>query len=122
MLTIGPASENLVVFSTIFADGGASASSGLGAVMGTKSLKAIAVKGTGKVAVADREKAGELRRHIKDIKNPPSIWPTMLPQERIKKIMCFGCIKGCMNILMGLSRQSFGVGKSSCPFTSTVQP
>jgi aldehyde:ferredoxin oxidoreductase len=96
VVAVGAAGENGVRYATLTADQDASGSGGLGAVMGTKNLKAVAVKGTGKVAVADKEKVSALRRHIKDIKNPPSIWPTMLPQERIKKIMCFGCIKGCM--------------------------
>jgi aldehyde:ferredoxin oxidoreductase len=51
---IGPAGENLVKFSSIICDGGRTfGRSGLGAVMGSKNLKAIAVKGTGKVEVAD---------------------------------------------------------------------
>jgi aldehyde:ferredoxin oxidoreductase len=46
VLCIGPAGENLVKFSVILNDGGRVAGrSGLGAVMGSKGLKAIAVKG-----------------------------------------------------------------------------
>lgn len=51
---IGPAGENLVKFASIMGDGGrAFGRSGLGAVMGSKNLKAIAVKGSGKIKVAD---------------------------------------------------------------------
>ena len=51
---IGPASENLSLISGIINDGGrAAARSGVGAVMGAKKLKAVAVRGTGKAAVAD---------------------------------------------------------------------
>jgi aldehyde:ferredoxin oxidoreductase len=45
VLAIGPAAENRVVFATALADAGASVSGGLGAVMGSKNLKAIAVVG-----------------------------------------------------------------------------
>ena len=53
VLSIGPAGENLVritkVFSNITRSGG---KSGMGAVMGSKNLKAVAVRGTGSVKIA----------------------------------------------------------------------
>ena len=53
-LSIGQAGENLVRFAAIMNDRDrASARSGLGAVMGSKRLKAVIVKGTGKIEVAD---------------------------------------------------------------------
>ena len=53
-LSIGQAGENLVHFAAIMNDRDrASARSGLGAVMGSKRLKAVVVKGTGKIEVAD---------------------------------------------------------------------
>jgi aldehyde:ferredoxin oxidoreductase len=53
-LSIGPAGENLVRFAAIMNDRDrASARSGLGAVMGAKRLKAVSVRGTGKLTVAD---------------------------------------------------------------------
>jgi len=52
--TIGPAGENRVRFACIMADGGRAAGrSGLGAVMGSKNLKAIAVNGTGEIRLPD---------------------------------------------------------------------
>ena len=51
---IGPAGENLVRFASVTNDGGRQAArTGPGAVMGTKNLKAIAVRGTQAVAVQD---------------------------------------------------------------------
>ncbi len=51
---IGPAGENLVRFACIMNDKHRAAGrSGVGAVMGSKNLKAIAVRGTGGVPVAD---------------------------------------------------------------------
>ncbi len=55
-LSIGQAGENLVRFAAIMNDRDrASARSGLGAVMGSKRLKAVCVRGTGKIEVADPE-------------------------------------------------------------------
>jgi len=52
VLCIGPAGENLVRSSCIIVDGArAVGRCGLGAIMGSKNLKAIAVKGTGKIKV-----------------------------------------------------------------------
>ncbi len=56
-ITIGPAGENLIRFASINVTFGRTAArSGMGYVMGSKKLKAIAVRGTGKVSVDDREK------------------------------------------------------------------
>ena len=53
VVSIGPAGENLVVYASIQSPSGNSASrTGMGAVMGSKMLKAIAVRGTGGVGVA----------------------------------------------------------------------
>ncbi|MFW9846045.1 MAG: aldehyde ferredoxin oxidoreductase family protein [Candidatus Thorarchaeota archaeon] len=53
-LSIGQAGENMVRFAAVMNDRDrASARSGLGAVMGSKKLKAISVRGTGKLEVAD---------------------------------------------------------------------
>ena len=65
--SIGPAGENLVKFASITIDkdsdpwrAGIAARGGPGAVMGSKKLKAIAVKGSGKVKVYNEEKFKEL--------------------------------------------------------------
>jgi aldehyde:ferredoxin oxidoreductase len=65
VLLIGPGGENLVRYACIM--GGlydAAGRGGLGAVMGSKDLKAIAVRGAGKIPVADPDKLGELRRRL----------------------------------------------------------
>ncbi len=57
-VSIGPAGENKVRLAGVFhngADKGVSARCGMGAVMGSKNLKAIATRGTGDVGVADVE-------------------------------------------------------------------
>ncbi len=51
---IGPAGERLVLFANIMNEyGRAAGRTGVGAVMGSKNLKAVAVRGTGAVRVAD---------------------------------------------------------------------
>jgi aldehyde:ferredoxin oxidoreductase len=73
LLLIGPAGENLVKYACIM--GGlfdAAGRGGLGAVMGSKNLKAIAVNGTGKIPVSDPARIGELRkRMVEDVKKDP---------------------------------------------------
>ena len=65
MATIGPASEKLSLISGIINDGGrAAARSGVGAVMGAKRLKAVAVRGTGQANVADKIRLDSLRKEF----------------------------------------------------------
>jgi len=62
VLAIGPAGENKVHFSGIFCDHGRTAGrTGLGAVMGSKKLKAIAVRGKRNLPVVHKELFNELR-------------------------------------------------------------
>jgi len=58
---IGPAGENLCKISAIINEMRAAGRKGVGAVMGSKNLKAIAIKGSGSVAVASREKLTSAR-------------------------------------------------------------
>jgi len=53
---IGPAGENLSRIAAIINEMRAAGRKGLGAVMGSKNLKAIAIRGTGKLSIADKEK------------------------------------------------------------------
>ena len=66
---IGQAGENLVRFAGILTDeaGRIAARCGLGAVMGSKRLKAVAVRGSGRVPLADEEEFRKLSQQI--IKN-----------------------------------------------------
>ena len=63
----GPAGEKLVRYAAILADlKHAAGRTGLGAVMGSKKLKAIAVRGTGKLPLADPAQVGALARWMRD--------------------------------------------------------
>lgn len=53
VLSIGPAGERKVRFASVMHESRAAARGGTGAVMGSKHLKAIAVRGTGDVGIAD---------------------------------------------------------------------
>jgi aldehyde:ferredoxin oxidoreductase len=70
VLCIGPAGEKLALISCIITDKGSAAGrSGLGAVMGSKKLKAIVVRGDQKPLVANTETTNRLRKaHIAGIK------------------------------------------------------
>ena len=67
---IGPAGENQVRLANVITGGvtGARAAGrgGVGAVMGSKNLKAVAVRGTGRAPLADREAVGRLARWLRD--------------------------------------------------------
>jgi len=57
IMTIGPAGENLVRSACVIINNGrAAARCGIGAVMGSKNLKAIAVRGSGSIDIADPKK------------------------------------------------------------------
>jgi aldehyde:ferredoxin oxidoreductase len=94
VLTTGPAGENAVTFASLLADDDSSASSGFGAVMGSKKLKAIAVRGKGKAAVADPERLGELKKYISKLGG--GSLTTMVVSPDVKPFVCYGCATGCV--------------------------
>lgn len=62
VLGIGPAGERCVRFASILCDHGRTAGrTGLGAIMGSKNLKAIAVYGNNKISLVDQERFRSLR-------------------------------------------------------------
>lgn len=73
VLCIGPAGERLSLMASIMNDvDRAAGRGGVGAVMGSKNLKAITVKGSGKVAIADPEKLKTVAADkIKILRNDP---------------------------------------------------
>ncbi len=71
ILEIGPAGENLVRFATIISQEGRSGGRpGLGAVMGSKKIKAIVIKGTKEIPLHDSKRVRiEGAKAYKDVKN-----------------------------------------------------
>jgi aldehyde:ferredoxin oxidoreductase len=73
---IGPAGENLSKISCIINELRAAGRKGLGAVMGSKNLKAIAVRGTGKINIASKEKLKSARDFMaQQMKESPVLYP-----------------------------------------------
>jgi aldehyde:ferredoxin oxidoreductase len=74
---IGPGGENMVKFACImFGLKDAAGRGGLGAVMGSKNLKAIAVRGNGQPKIANSEHVKEIRQRLTTRKTPFSEWGT----------------------------------------------
>ncbi|MBN2076829.1 MAG: aldehyde ferredoxin oxidoreductase family protein [Dehalococcoidales bacterium] len=67
---IGPSGEKMALISCVITKRGAAAGrSGIGAVMGSKKLKAVVVRGNMEIPMADREKAMAIRRdHVEATK------------------------------------------------------
>ena len=84
---IGPAGENIVLFASIMTDGvhgRAIGRCGLGAVMGSKNLKGVIVRGSKKVEVADPKGILAIQKEI----------ATLLNADLPKKIRKFGTTGG----------------------------
>ena len=73
VMCIGPGGENLVKYATVMFGGRAAGRCGAGAVMGSKNLLAIAVKGTNKITPAQPEEFKKaVQMAMKVIKENPS--------------------------------------------------
>lgn len=95
VIATGPAGENLVVFANLLADEDASGSSGFGAVMGSKNLKAIAVMGSGKITPANSDELRELTKYVRHLLgNEPRIDTSLDLPPDITQDTCFACV-GC---------------------------
>lgn len=101
VLTMGPAGENLVPFASLLADNDASGSSGFGAVMGSKKLKAVAVSGSNRPEPADPAKLKKLTEFLREVKRrrlPEALPPS--PGLKVRRQACFGCIAGCQRSIL----------------------
>jgi aldehyde:ferredoxin oxidoreductase len=117
VLTTGPAGENQVVFATVTADEIASASGGLGGVMGSKNLKAIVTAGSKSPVAAQPERLQRLSDHIKTLRGSPSGRPSAwgIPGLTVNE-ECFGCGIGCSRqMYAGENNRKY---KSFCQATS----
>jgi aldehyde:ferredoxin oxidoreductase len=91
VLTIGPAGENLVRFSTIHHNlSSASGQAGFGAVMGYKRLKAVVIKGSGGVKIADPSRFFDACRDATEkVRNGPNIFHMLSGRDSPDdKIVC----------------------------------
>jgi aldehyde:ferredoxin oxidoreductase len=103
-ITIGAAGEHMVRTAVALATHDCTVSAGFGAVMGSKNLKAIAIKGNGKVQVAAEEQLKSLNRYTFRISKrvrlsvPPMIAGTKYAEklEVIGKGGCYLCGLECV--------------------------
>ncbi|MEJ2108431.1 MAG: aldehyde ferredoxin oxidoreductase family protein [Acidobacteriota bacterium] len=73
---IGPAGEKLIPMACIINERRAAGRKGMGAVMGSKNLKGIAVLGTGKINIADPDTFKEKRKvMLQAMKESPVLYP-----------------------------------------------
>jgi len=106
---IGPAGDNGAVMANVIADDDASGSGGFGAVMGSKNLKAIAVRAHNRKAIAAHpEKLRELVKYSRRLKKdsrfifsgPHRMWSSYVAENlksnpKLTKAVCYGCLSGC---------------------------
>ncbi len=106
-VTTGKAGENLCRNATLMTDHEGSATGGFGAVLGSKNLKAIAVVGTGKPAVAMQKELTELNKlTIKMSERGTLRMPT--PKKLIQYVKKAPCYQCGMDCLRGVFRTASG--------------
>ena len=124
VVAIGPAGENLVTMASLLADNDASGSGGLGATMGAKRLKAIAVQGTARgVRVAQPDRLSQITRYFRGLgKGVFTAWGTdYLPTgPKVKKDPCYGCLGNCLRMTYGTDDGKRG--KFMCQSAMFYQP
>jgi aldehyde:ferredoxin oxidoreductase len=123
VVAIGPAGEHLVPLATLLADNDASGSCGFGAVMGSKNLKAIAVRGSGSVKAARPDRLREISNYIHKVRKglPRQILSAFGATEGLLGLSlvsalpsnmrwdpCYGCIRGCGRAVLELPDGSRG--------------
>jgi aldehyde:ferredoxin oxidoreductase len=99
VVSSGPAGDNMVVNAVVFADHDASGTGGFGAVMGSKKLKAIAVRGSGKeIPVANPGRLAELHDYIEQlieaVPRQPNLSVLAAPTKK-EEDHCRSCDIGC---------------------------
>jgi len=100
IVCIGPAGENMVRFAIANTDQGGALSNGMGAVMGSKNLKAVVVKGSNRVSVAHQERLSEINKNARFLRRGlnESVYmtePIIEGIEKVKSTPCYGCPAGC---------------------------
>ena len=106
-VTTGLAGENLCRNATLMTDHEGSATGGFGAVLGSKNLKAIAVVGTGRPAVARKKDLTELNRlSIRLSERGTLRMPT--PKKQIQYVSKASCYQCGLDCLRGVFRTASG--------------
>jgi aldehyde:ferredoxin oxidoreductase len=112
VLATGIAGENMVPFATVLADDDAAGAGGFAAVMGSKKLKAIVVRGSEKVIPANPEKLRALTEYVRKLAKDRRITPPTLMEPpfppTMKRRACYGCIAGCLRAVFEASNGDKG--------------
>jgi len=108
VVCIGPAGENLVRISVIHSElENAAGQGGFGAVMGSKNLKAIAVKGNGEVSIARPKEFMEACQYVKKIARSGWAQPAR-PDPKCKACSMSCTVPGCgVNVYKDISGTVF---------------
>lgn len=92
-MSIGPAGERLVRISYICVDTRAFGRGGAGAVFGSKNLKGMVIRGTGKIPVADGAKIDDIRKNaIKNLRETRANHTKYGTPQYIETINELGCM------------------------------
>ena len=126
VVAIGPAGENQATMACLIASDDASGGAGMGAVMGSKNLKAIVVQGPRKrTKAAQPEKLEELTKHFRRIITPSPMATAggvdlriAVPQSR--KAPCYGCMGDCLR--WDYQSKDGQRGKFMCQSATFYQP
>jgi aldehyde:ferredoxin oxidoreductase len=125
VMTIGPAGENMAVMAVLSADNDATGSGGLGAVMGSKNLKAIVVMATpGRIEPAHPERVQELTHRFLGLGTEMmSVVGNMefrITGPQTRKAPCYGCLGNCLR--RTYEAKDGGRGKFMCQPATFYRP
>jgi aldehyde:ferredoxin oxidoreductase len=119
LMTIGPAAEERTHIATIFTDLAGSGAKGFGSVMGAKNLKGIAVRGSGRIAVAHPEKLRDILKKVKQMTGEGYMKVyaqlTTPVTKIVKKARCYGCTEGCSRTIHRTETGLEGIRKCQTP-------
>lgn len=139
VLSIGRAGENQVTFSMAFVNRlSTMGRGGLGAVFGSKNLKAVVVSGSKGLAVADRKRYRKLLKgmmeniraypYLKEwqdlgmIKSFPFISREMYDGVKVRRIACVSCPSGCKDLVRIPDGQYAGLLKYTSSAINVFMP
>ncbi|MEJ2110628.1 MAG: aldehyde ferredoxin oxidoreductase N-terminal domain-containing protein [Acidobacteriota bacterium] len=121
-ITTGPAGENRVRTATLYASHKGTVTAGFGAVMASKNLKAVVVKGTGKVTAADPKRVKELAAYTRELKDTVSL--AILPKigetghghlvEALGQRHCYQCALTCSKYVYRIGGDKTMTGLRGC--------
>ena len=131
ILSIGPAGENQVKFANVVSqEGRAGGRPGMGAVMGSKNLKAIVIEGTGQIPLADPDEMRKLAADgYREVLGKPvyQFWKrqgTMSTVECVAGKQCITYLQlqtSCFRQSRGNRRVFYGKNQDFQPWLPTMQ-